>query len=167
MRKPYSSALVQHFTANETFFWGGNCSIRKGKGRTICEIWQRVDETTIRGFVRVRSHPQAEAFGIDIGWNNEPVICEPAFADPKYFDFHGEALKFLSNTVSLQLLATGNDQLWNIIEVDDAIRDPTLLIKPLSNEEALRETTESFQKAMKLILEVGLPYLAQASGISR
>lgn len=162
MRKLYSKALAHHFEINKSLLWNGKCIVKKGKGRTICEIWQTADEVAKVGFVRLRAHVQAESFGVDIGWSHHQVVEEPAFNDPRYFDFHGEALAFSSYTISLRLLMGGHDHLWDIISADDAISDPMLLVKPLDFEEALSETNESFKDALNDIVESGIPYVNKA-----
>lgn len=162
MRKLYSRALAHHCETSKSLFWDGKCIVRKGKGRTICEIWQTTDEVTKVGFVRFRAHVQAESFGVDIGWSHHRIVEEAAFTDPRYFDFYGAALMFPSYTVSLRLLIGGHDHLWDIISADDAMADPMLLVKPLDFEEALIETNDSFNKSLDNIIKIGIPYVNRA-----
>jgi hypothetical protein len=109
--------------------------------------------------IRFRSHHHGEAFGVELGWNTIPEMAKPDFLKPNYLDFMGNALGFESYTIGLNLLAAGNEICWNIHTVEELIKDPGILIRPLGFEDAMNIVLPPFNECSIVIREVGIPYL--------
>ena len=162
MRKEYKKFLKKAFTEYITNKWE-NVKLTKPNGLILCEAW----ETSLPKhnlFVALEIHQSSEEFGIVIGWNSEirqPDILEVCM-DDRYLDFHGQSVELDLNCISLKLLADGDDSKWEIFDLDSLVEDPSILVKPLSEEVIDNDVMPVFNEAIRVFEAVGLPFLERS-----
>jgi hypothetical protein len=162
MRKEYRQAVYDACQKRAHTIWNGESTLKKGAGLTICEFWNNSNPKRLC-FIRFRSHHQAEAFGIEIGWNTKNEIPAANYTDERYFDFERGALQLTSNAIGLRLLVEGDELTWDVIEINEILNKPQILVERITKEQAAERVAKAIQEAFTMLVNHGLPYLDRAS----
>lgn len=166
MRKAIKNAIRTAILSRKEFFWNGDCIIRSGKSHTICEIWHKNSDNYYH-FARFRAHPSNDSFGIEIGWSRINKIPDPDISNPHYFDFFSGAFTIPNYIISLSLIATGNDTLWQPYNFEELLENPNLLSNTITEEEAEEIVIPLLEESIKQFINVGIPYLNRRNPTTR